>query len=214
MLEYYREHWYFALILILALGLAIFALYKASKASSRSRAQREAFLQQAAYDNVVRLAFAEMDATAAQDADAQRLFDGAANHLQRALEQTPSMNAAFLALPPPAQRIYALHYVLQAAAGSLSKFFTDFGPPLTPAALEAAQLLLPPEAAAIFTQVYAAYDPEDETQSLIQADVAQQDIAFKDALQKQSALPAIAAYIREHLFTIQAVSDLFSNTNR
>ena len=115
MLDYYRERWYWAVLLLALFVLALFALVKALKASARNREDREKFLAEAKYENAVRAEFRALDARSAAAAEPKRLLDGAALSLQADLEDKTDMNAAFLALPEPQRLIYALHFLFEDA---------------------------------------------------------------------------------------------------
>lgn len=198
MLEYYREHWYWAVVLLALCALTLFALSKAMKISARNRADREKFLAESKYENMVRAEFRALDARSAEQAEPKRLLDGAALSLQAALEDKADMSAAFLELPEPQQLIYALYFFFEDATDGLSVFFRRNGKPLTPAALRAARLFFGAEAVSLVEQTYAAYNEENETASLLPEEVARWDEEFAALAVPQAALPQIAAYIREN----------------
>jgi len=198
MLEFYKEHWYLALVL---LGMVIGALLlsrKAMLASAKRNRERDAVLAELKEKNEAAKLFHTLDAAGAAAMDSKTLFAAAALHTQSLLENKADPNTAFCALPIAVQQVYALHYLFEDAATSLSHFFKENGKPLTPAAHEAVHALLGEALAESFDPMYAAYDPDNETASLLPEMLAQWNAAFAAAFVPDDLYPRIAAHIREN----------------
>lgn len=207
MLAYYKEHWYWAPVLLALLGLAVFMCVKAAQASAKARTQRGKFMQEAAYLNQCAAWFGGLDAQTARVATQEqprRLLDGAAFLLQKQLENTKNLNTAFSTLPEQAQMVYALHYLLEDAKESLSFFFKQSGKPLTPAANAAMRHIVGGELYAVFKEAYDAWDEDNEEVSLLSEEIQKWDAQFAELLKRHDPLPQIADFICDNLPLLQA----------
>ncbi len=198
MIDYLLHYWYFTLALLALLVFTGFVWRKALRAAKRGRAARNELFEKMKYQNEARRWFRALQEEDLAAAENQRLFDGAALAVQEDLERSGHMDSAFQDLPQAQQWVYALYYLMEDAATSLSHFFKQNGKPLTPSAKEAVRAVLGEEAAAIFNPMYQAFDEEDEEASLITAQLHEGDDAFAAYLAQTDTAALTAQYIREN----------------
>jgi hypothetical protein len=129
----------------------------------------------------------------------RQMFTGFALDLQSKLQYEPEQTAAYAALPEHSRQVYALYFALEDEPGKLSGFFSGFGKPLTADAYEAMRRFAGGEQADIFGKMYSAYDPDDESASLIPANVDRWDESFARALDMESIYSRAADCVRGEL---------------
>lgn len=199
MLDYFKEYWYLALLLFVAVIFTCWVISKAYKASAESRRIRDEQMKRIDYENGVVRDFSELSEEKLDTAEPKRAFDGVALNIQRQLEKQPDMQAAFFALTDAQRYIYALYYLAEDSEKSLSEFFRCNGAPLTPCAQEAVRMLFPEDAADIFEQEYRAYDPNNEEVSLIPERTERLDAEFKAAMGNFDMYKTCVDYIRKNV---------------
>ena len=184
-LQSIQEHPIMYSIVLLLIVLCGFAWSKAMKASRRRHARRDAIIAELEHEKALRQQFKFPTLQQLEETPPMRLLEGLCCHVQMRLEKADDMEAAFAALPEPARFVYALGYLVQDSRAALSEFFRKNGQPLTGAAMQAADKLLPVEYAELFRAQYAAFDEEDETASLIESEVEAADARFCVLLEEQ-----------------------------
>ncbi|MDR0883005.1 MAG: hypothetical protein LBN05_00105 [Oscillospiraceae bacterium] len=192
MIDYYKEHWYFLLILLALAALTVFVWIKALERRTVRKRKRDAEI---ALLDTQKAALAAYEAWVVDRnvpiTDAQ-LVIGRALSVQKLLQHEPDQEVAFAQLSADTRQAYALFYALLDTPGKLSHFFRQYGAPLTTAARDAVLRFVPPPAAQIFVQMFDAFDPDNETASLIPTQVTEWDAAFANALDLDRTLHAAA----------------------
>ena len=168
-------------VLIAAVVLLVFVMIMASRAVHRHNAARDAILDRLKKENALRKKYGSVTRETALEADGRELLHGVALCIQQSLEKESDMTAAFAALPPEKQIVYALDFVLCEDAEALSAFFRLNGKPLTEAALEGARRAFDARHLELFEKGYRMFDPDDETTSVIPEDVKRLDADFAAA---------------------------------
>lgn len=162
--------------------------FKAMQASRRRTARREVIIAELRRVNRLKHAFAAPTLQLLEDSDPEYLVEGLCCWIQTRLEAQEDMEAAYAALPEPQRLVYALGYVIQDGRERLSEFFRKNGQPLTGAAMQAAQLLLEPQAAALFQREFEAFDVEHEAVSVLADEIDALDKQFCALTEEMGAL--------------------------
>lgn len=199
MAEALKQYWYLAVALVAVAIFTVWVVKKAAEAASRTRAEHEAQMKKLEYESGVRKEFAELSEEKLRSADKKCAFDGVAMNIQRYLEKQSNMNAAFAELPDAKKQIYALYYLFDDSQKGLSEFFKCNSAPLTPEALKAVESLFPRDAAEAFAGEYRAYDPDDETASLIPAETEKNDEKYAQAMKDFDFYNAAVEFIIKNL---------------
>ena len=181
MFRAFAEYKTLTAVLIAAVVLLVFVMIMASRAVRRHNAERDAILDRLKKEEALRKKYGALTRETAQNADGKELLHGVALCIQKSLESEPDMTAAFHALPAEKQIVYALDFVLCEDAETISAFFRLNGMPLTTAALEGARRTFDARHLELFERGYRMFDPDDETTSVVPADVEKLDADFAAA---------------------------------
>jgi hypothetical protein len=121
-------------------------------------------------------------------------------YIQRYLDAQPDLYASYAALPETARRLYALSILFDEGREQVSSFFEKNGKPLVTDALTAVHAYAPVAFAQTFTQLFDAFDADNENASLLPADVRVWNAALREIglgvcaeNAKQAALHALDA---------------------
>ncbi|MBR0121199.1 MAG: hypothetical protein IJM10_05365 [Clostridia bacterium] len=198
-IEYYRQHIYFLFILLALLILAVWMVSKALKSSSERRKMNEAVMKKLEYDTALRKEFENLTPEKVRAAQPERLFKGVALGLCREIEKSADMLAVFNSFSESQKKIYALYFVFEDGGEKLSGFFKINGKPLTEYAKLAVDEIYGGEIAGVFGKEYLAYDEDDETTSLIPADIEKYDESFSLLTAQKDVFRPAAEFIIENL---------------
>lgn len=154
--------WYYWLILLVAVIVAIFAWRKALITSKerRERLKKEAAIWQRDYN--LREEFGVLTETKLSETEETELLHGVAMNIQIKLENRVDMSSAFSSLPLEKQYIYALEYFDEDAKKSLSDFFRNNGAPLVPIVPDALTAIGCEKYIPILSPVMDMFDPDSE----------------------------------------------------
>lgn len=188
-------------VLIVAVVLMLFMWVMALRAAKKRNAERDKILARLQEENALRSEFAAVTPEQAQSADCFRMLHGIALHIQKELEKSTDMVAAFRALPQEKQYIYALSFVFCEDAETLCTFFRLNEKPLTEAALSAAREMFDAAHLAQFEKAYRMFDPDDETTSTIASEMQTLDESF--AAGQEPLKDGIRQYITAHTQALQ-----------
>ncbi len=197
-LKAYLDYPWLSALLFVACIITAFVVYKANKASKKTRLEREAVIEILKSENKNRHFFKDLTLEKINSANPKDLLEGVALNLQASIEAQGNINAAYEGLKPQQKYIYALYYLLNDSKQGLSSFFAISGPPLTNDAGEAVDLILGRKAKELYTLECAAYDDENEEVSIIKEDIDKWDAEFAEILEKLDAYEAATGYIREN----------------
>ena len=198
-IEYYREHIYFLFILIALVILTVWVVSKALKSSSARRKANEAVMKKLEEDTALRKEFENLTPEKAQSAPPEKLFKGVALGLCREIEKSADMLSTFSGFSESRKKIYALYFVFEDGAEKLSNFFKINGKPLTDYAKSAVDEIYGGEIASVFGKEYLAYDEDDETTSLIPAEIEADDTEFASLAHGKDMFAPAAEYIIENI---------------
>lgn len=198
MLDHLTAYWYLWLLLAAAVAGALLLWRKAMAASKRQAARREAERAVLRHEAAIRRDYEGISADALRTAPDDTIWEGTVAHIQCALEKQGDINAAFSRLPVCARAVYAAYYVQEGAQDGLRAFFRANGEPLTGAAPAALREIGAEAAARATAQEYGMFDESNETASVCDAALDEQDAAFRRAMGTENLARLADAYIRAH----------------
>lgn len=197
-MAYMLENPYWLVILGVLIVITIFVCTKAGKASSKRYKANEAIIKKLKEENALRNEFSVLTPSLAESADPVRLFKGVALNLQKKISDSADMTYAFDSLTEEQQEIYALSFVVEDGGEKLSSFFKANGQPLTGAAFRGFTRLFDGRADEIFAKEYNAYDPDNETESFIPAEIEKYDAEFSQLVASDFICESAGRFIKEN----------------
>lgn len=190
------EYWYLWLLLIALSVAAVFVWGKAS-AAARKRGEKRAEIEaKLRYEARLKKEYAVLTADVIAEAPQDTLLDGVVCRLQQRLEQQADMTQAFEACSAQEREMYALYYVCEDGAQTLSGFFRINGEPLLSLAPQALRHVGAQEEARLAAEEYEMFDGENEAVSLDRVRLAELDRAFGAVFDLVRIKSLAADYIR------------------
>ena len=186
--------WYYWVILLVAVIIAIFAWSKALKSGKerRERLKKEAAIWKRDYE--LREKFTILTEEKINSTEETELLHGVAMNIQVMLEKATDMTESFNALPQEKKNVYALEYFDEDAKKSLSSFFKNNGEPLISIMPDALNAI----GAGKYIEHYAAllpmYDPDSEV-SVDYTVIGKTDEEFASFYDSDELLRLAAKYI-------------------
>ena len=197
-MAYMLENPYWLVILGVLIAITVFVCIKAGKASSKRYKANEAIIKKLKEENALRNEFSVLTPSLAEGADPVRLFKGVALYLQKKISDSADMTYAFDNLTEEQKEIYALSFVVEDGGEKLSSFFKANGQPLTGAAFRGFTRLFDGRADEIFAKEYNAYDPDNETESFIPAEIEKYDAEFSQIVTPDFICESAGRFIKEN----------------
>ncbi len=198
MIQYFLERPYLIAILAAVILLTLFVCFKAAQASAKRTKGNEALIKKMKEENELRNEFAILTETLAEKSDADRLFRGVALNLQKRIHHAKDMESEFAKLTQEQREIYALSFIIEDGGEKLSSFFKTNGQPLTDEALNAVKRLFDGRITEIFETEYNAFDPENETQSMIPDEIEKLDSEFASLISEKEICVAAGNFMKEN----------------
>lgn len=154
--------WYYWVILLIAIIIAIFAWSKALKAGKarRERLKKEAAIWKRDYE--LRENFTILTEEKLNSTEETELLHGVAMNIQAKLEKATDMTESFNALPQEKKFVYALEYFDEDAKKSLSVFFKNNGEPLISIVPDALNAIGAGKYVESYAKLLPMYDPDSE----------------------------------------------------
>ncbi len=154
--------WYYWVILLVAIIIAIFAWSKALKAGKarRERLKKEAAIWKRDYE--LREKFTILTEEKLNSTEETELLHGVAMNIQAKLEKATDMTEGFNALPEEKKFIYALEYFDEDSKKSLSLFFKNNGEPLISIVPDALNAIGAGKYIDNYATLLPMYDPDSE----------------------------------------------------
>ncbi len=197
-MAYMLENPYWFAILGVLIVITIFVCIKAGAASSKRYKANEAIIKKLKEENLLRNEFSVLTQSLIENADPARLFKGVALNLQKKISDASDMNGEFEKLTDEQKEIYALSFVVEDGGEKLSSFFKANGQPLTGAAFAGFACLFSGREAEIFAEEYNAYDPENETTSLIPEEIGKYDAEFAQLVTADTICETAGKFIKKN----------------
>lgn len=199
MIQYFLDKPYLIFILIALILVTLFVCVKAGNASAKRSKANEKIMKKLKEENELRNEFAVLTPSLAEKSLPERLFKGVALNLQKRVSDATNMNSEFESLTQEQKEIYALSFVIEDGGEKLSEFFKINGQPLTCNALSAVKHILSPEAVKVFENEYDAFDPDNETSSLISSAIDADDEKFSALADQNVICTAAGNFIKENI---------------
>jgi len=154
--------WYYWVILLAAIILAIILWIKALKAGKerRERLKKEAAIWKRDYD--LREKYSVLTEEKLKSAEETELLHAVSMNIQVFLEKATDMTESFNSLPQEKKYIYALEYFDEDAKKSLSAFFKNNGEPLVSLVPDALNAIGAGKYIEHFATLLPMYDPDSE----------------------------------------------------
>lgn len=154
--------WYYWVILLVAIILAIILWIKAIKSGKqrRERLKREAAIWKRDYD--LREKYTVLTEEKLNSSEETELLHGVAMNIQVELEKATDMTESFNSLPCEKKYIYALEYFDEDAKKSLSTFFKNNGEPLISIVPDALNAVGAGKYVEHYGKLLPMYDPDSE----------------------------------------------------
>ena len=186
--------WYYWVILLVAIIIAIFAWAKALKAgkSRRERLKKEAAIWKRDYD--LREKFTILTEEKLNSTEETELLHGVAMNIQVMLEKATDMTESFNTLPNEKKFIYALEYFDEDAKKSLSAFFKNNGEPLISIVPDALNAIGAGKYVESYGTLLPMYDPDSEV-SIDYGVIGKVDEEFSSLYNSDELLRLSAKYI-------------------
>lgn len=189
--------WYYWLILIIAVILAVFAWIKvlASSKERREKLKKEAELWKKDYE--LREKYSVLTSEKIDACADIQLLHAVAMNIQVELENAIDMNGTFQKLCTEKKNIYTLEYFDEDVKTSLSTFFRNNGAPLLPNILNALEAVESTELSPLVARLYPMFDPDSEVSVDYQI-IQKTDEQFKNIYDSDKLCRRCANYIRKN----------------
>lgn len=186
--------WYYWVILLVAIIIAIFAWSKALKSGKerRERLKKEAAIWKRDYE--LRENFTVLTEEKLNSTEETELLHGVAMNIQASLEKATDMTELFNTLPQEKKFVYALEYFDEDAKKSLSTFFKNNGEPLISVVPDALNAIGEGKYVEHYGRLLPMYDPDSEV-SIDYDIIARVDEEFSSVYNSDELLRLSAKYI-------------------
>lgn len=186
--------WYYWVILLVAIILAIILWIKALKSGKerRERLKKEAAIWKRDYE--LREKFTVFTEEKLNSTEETELLHGVAMNIQVMLEKSTDMTESFNALPLEKKHIYALEYFDEDAKKGLSTFFKNNGEPLISVVPDALNAIGAGKYVGAYGALLPMYDPDSEV-SIDYSVIGKVDEEFSSLYNSDELLRLSAKYI-------------------
>ncbi len=190
--------WYYWLILLAAVVLAVFVWIKAinSGKERRERMKKEAEIWRRDYE--LREKYSVLTEEKLEECEDTELLHAVAMNIQVFLENATNMNEAFENLPQVKKNVYTLEYFDEDAKDSLSKFFKNNGAPLTPNIIEALNSVGAVDVLDFVSRIYPMFDPNSDV-SVDYTVINRVDEEFKEFYSSPAFCRLVSKYIKDNI---------------
>ena len=186
--------WYYWVILLVAIIIAIFAWSKALKSGKarRERLKKEAAIWKRDYE--LREKFTILTEEKLNSTEETELLHGVAMNIQAMLEKATDMTESFNALSKEKKFIYALEYFDEDAKKALSAFFKNNGVPLISIVPDALNAIGEGKYVEHYGSLLPMYDPDSEV-SIDYSVISKVDEEFSAIYDSDKLCRSAAKYI-------------------
>ena len=198
MLDYYRQHPQYAVLIIVLLIITLFVCYKAVKSSLDRAARNQKIINKLKEQNRLANDFAILTRELIESAAPADLFGGVGINLQRNIAAKTDMAGEFEKLNDSQKYIYALFNMVDDAVEKVSDFFRMNTRPLTSTALSAVKIIAPGEFADAFSKEFDAFDDENEEVSCIPEEIKKGDSIMSPYIQNGTLAELCGKYIKDN----------------
>lgn len=199
MLENIRDFWYLYVLLFIFIIITIFVCIKAFGAASRHSKEVNALIAKAKRNKELRDAYRELTSETIASAPSAALFEGVALNMEAACQKAEDTNGFYTSLTDGQKKVYAFYYLASEAKElGLSAFFRESGRPLTSDAVAAAKELLSADIYAVINEMFACYDEENESASVIPETVDRLNGEFRELTKGIDLFALAGEYIKSN----------------
>ncbi|MBR4049103.1 MAG: hypothetical protein IKK09_01255 [Clostridia bacterium] len=199
MLENIKDFWYLYVLLIVFIIITIFVCIKAFGAASRHSKEVNALIAKAKRNKELRDSYKELSKEIIENAPAASLFEGVALNMEAACQKTEDTNGFYEALSDGQKKVYAFYYLAsEAKEFGLSAFFKESSKPLTSDAVAAAKEFLNDDIYTVINEMFACYDEENESASVIPETVNRLNGEFKNLTNDIDLFALAGEYIKNN----------------
>ena len=199
MLENVKDFWYLYVLLFIFIIITIFVCIKAFGAASRHSKEVNALIAKAKRNKELRDAYKELSAEIIANAPSATLFEGVALNMEAACQKAEDTDGFYEALSDGQRKVYAFYYLASEAKElGLSAFFKESGRPLTSDAVAAAKEILSGDIYAVINEMFACYDEENESASVIPVTVSKLNDDFKSLANNADLFALAGEYIKNN----------------
>ncbi len=186
--------WYYWVILLVAIILAVILWVKALKSGKerRERLKKEAAIWKRDYD--LREKYTVLTEEKLKSTEATELLHAVAMNIQVFLEKATDMTEAFNALPDGKKFIYALEYFDEDAKNGLSAFFKNNGEPLISLVPDALNAVGAGKYVEHYATLLPMFEPDNEV-SIDYSIIQKVDEEFSGTYNSDELLRLTAKYI-------------------
>lgn len=199
MLENMKDFWYLYILLFVFIIITIFVCIKAFGAASRHSKEVNALIEKAKRNKELRETYKDLTAEVISNAPSAALFEGVALNMEAACQKTEDTNGFYERLSDGQKKVYAFYYLAsEATEYGLSAFFKESSRPLTSDAVAAAKEFLSSDIYAVINEMFACYDEENETASVIPETVDRLNEEFKNLTNDIDLFTLAGEYIKNN----------------
>ena len=199
MLEFLAQYWHLALLMIAVLILTFFLWVKAAKSSAERNREKKEFIAKLEREKSLRERFAEITTDVIEKEPLEDIFEGVVANIQRRLDKSEDMLAAFDAMNDSMKYTYAAYYVFDDSKDGLSEFFKKNGRPLTPLAPKAVSTIFGDEIGAVVQEQWEIFDEENEGKSVISEEYEPVNKKFKNTTQNLNINEVFKNYVIQNI---------------
>ena len=199
MFENIRDFWYLYVLLFVFIIITIFVCIKAFGAASRHNKEFNALIAKAKRNKELREAYKELTAETIANAPSSTLFEGVALNMEATCQKAEDTNGFYNSLTDGQKKVYAFYYLASEAGEiSLSAFFKESARPLTSDAVAAAKEFLSNDIYLIINEMFACYDEENESASVIPENIEKLNADFAQAIKDTDLFAKGGEYIKKN----------------
>ena len=200
MLENIRDFWYLYILLFVFIIITIFVCIKAFGAASRHSKEVNALIEKAKRNKELRETYKDLTAEVISNTPSAALFEGVALNMEAACQKTEDTNGFYERLSDGQKKVYAFYYLAsEAKEYGLSAFFKESSRPLTSDAVAAAKEFLNSDIYAVINEMFACYDEENESASVIPQTINEIDYEFSKLTKDIDLFNNGGEYIKKHI---------------
>ncbi|MCD7828549.1 MAG: hypothetical protein LUG85_08490 [Clostridiales bacterium] len=202
MIESLTEYWYMWLVLVVLIGITVFAMKKASAAVKKHNAVIRQQEEEMKRYKFLLDKYSDITAEAASECDGAELTEGVTAVLQRQIEKAVHLNEEFENAEEWRRIVYSLYYFAEDTETSLSFFFKNNGEPIPSLAVKGIKAIGAENEKKLITVVssqYAMFDEKNETVSVDRDKIAELDDKFNEIFDKSRFFESVKQYIISNL---------------
>lgn len=199
MFEFLTQYWYLVIVMIVAVILTFVLWVKAAKSSAERNREKKEFIAKLEREKSLRERFSEITTEVMEREPLEDVFEGVVANIQRRLDKSDDMLAAFDVMNDSMKYAYAAYYVFDDSKDGLSEFFKKNGRPLTPLAPKAVGTIFGDDIGAVVQEQWEIFDEENEEKSVIPEEYDLVNKKFKNMTQNLNINEMFKNYVTQNI---------------